>query len=291
MENPTAPSSERERLECEKLRAEMRKIEAETSEIGKRFWKRAGFWAAATPLLLLILGAAWSWFSGWFDLQQKFRDADNRMLAVQKEELTLGNSKLEDARTSLTNEIKQLRDEVLQEQKSLVSLTNENAKLQADLLKREAVIVSLNNTVSNIIAQSTNEHAVMEVKLRGALLSAQQSAERAEELRWRLLVADEQQLETIHLWDEANKRIFGGTSDAKRSDVYVQNNDSLLTNCGPMVGPIDADIERFNLVPLSLQLTNAGRFTRIIGMALNGVKYKRSSPAWEVRPDPVVTNK
>src|ERR1043165_4915016 len=60
---PLNHADEKARLECDKLRAEIKAI-------GKPLFKTAGFYSAFAPVALAILGLVFTWSTGWFDVQR-----------------------------------------------------------------------------------------------------------------------------------------------------------------------------------------------------------------------------
>ena len=73
-------SDEKARLECEKLKAEI-------NAINKPLIRTPGFYSALAPVALAILGLAFSWWSGWFDVQRTRISNGKTLLEAQTERL------------------------------------------------------------------------------------------------------------------------------------------------------------------------------------------------------------
>jgi hypothetical protein len=137
--------------------------------------------------------------------------------------------------------------------------------------------------MSNIMLQSTNEHAMMADQLRGALLSAQQNSERTEELRSRLLISAENQFEVVQLWNESNARSYGAATEIARREAFRINDESFLSHCAPMITNTASDIDHFRLGELALASTNKGRFVHVLGA---GFRDPRFPAWWQAPPSP-----
>ena len=74
-------AEEKARLECEKLRAEIKAI-------GKPLVRTPGFYSAFAPVALAILGLIFTWSSGWFDVQRTRINNEKTLLEVQNNRLS-----------------------------------------------------------------------------------------------------------------------------------------------------------------------------------------------------------
>lgn len=81
---------EKRRLECEKLRAEI-------AEVGQPLWKRAGYIASMSPILLAIVAFLSAWVTGYFDRQRQELGAEIEVLEGRRDELAARNAAIQEA--------------------------------------------------------------------------------------------------------------------------------------------------------------------------------------------------
>jgi hypothetical protein len=134
------PASVRTELELQKLKVEIKKIQAESQipvktqekldaeieDLRKPLWRKPPFYAAVTPVCLAIIGLIFTWSSGWFDAQQKRLDAQRTSLEFEVKQLDAQKKGQEWTATVLQKNIG-----ALQAEKD--SLSNQVATLQNDL--------------------------------------------------------------------------------------------------------------------------------------------------------------
>ncbi|HUF57547.1 MAG TPA: hypothetical protein VMM55_13410 [Thermohalobaculum sp.] len=72
---------EKRRLECEKLRAEI-------EETRQPFWKRPGYVASLSPLVIAGLAFFSAWITGYFDAERRELDAEVKELTARRAALT-----------------------------------------------------------------------------------------------------------------------------------------------------------------------------------------------------------
>jgi DNA repair exonuclease SbcCD ATPase subunit len=73
---PSTEQDQRKELECEKLRAEI-------ATIRRPFYKTSSFYVAIAPVMLALIGFGFTYGSGWFDVQRT--RVNNEKLVVQAE--------------------------------------------------------------------------------------------------------------------------------------------------------------------------------------------------------------
>src|ERR1039457_1804581 len=152
-EDPKSPpeplnyADEKARLECEKLKAEIKSIR-------NPIFRTPSFYSAIAPVVLAIVGLIFTWSSGWFDVQRTrinnektLLEAENNKLSVQKEALTTETSRLEASRIAL-NERK------IEEQQNIILLTNQLSQLQRQRDEKEDIIRTLNTQISKLTEQN-----------------------------------------------------------------------------------------------------------------------------------------
>ena len=136
---PESPSDVKQKLEAEKLRAE---IEA----IRRPFYKATAFYTSISPVVLALLGFWFTYNSGWFDTQRKSIEADKKLLTVEtiqlesrKKEQQGFIDQLKTDRTVLSNQIAQLNLDADALRLQLARLEQEKASLtnQIALLEKE----------------------------------------------------------------------------------------------------------------------------------------------------------
>jgi hypothetical protein len=81
---------EKRRLECEKLRAEI-------AEVGQPLWKRAGYIASLSPILLAAVAFFSAWVTGYFDRQRQDLATEVEALEVKRDELAARNAAIQEA--------------------------------------------------------------------------------------------------------------------------------------------------------------------------------------------------
>ena len=136
----TSAGDEKARLECEKLKAEI-------TAINKPLVKTPGFYSAIAPVALAILGLAFSWWSGWFDVQRTRISNEKTLLEAQTERLkmeqTTLEAKVQEQQTAFVKaegEIQTLKEREFFLTNQLVRLERESTELRSakDLLENEA---------------------------------------------------------------------------------------------------------------------------------------------------------
>jgi hypothetical protein len=135
----TSAGDEKARLECEKLKAEI-------TAINKPLVKTPGFYSAIAPVALAILGLAFSWWSGWFDVQQTRVSNEKTLLEAQTERLKMEQTTLEAKAqeqqatfVKAEGEIQTLKERESFLTNQLVRLERESSELRSakDLLENE----------------------------------------------------------------------------------------------------------------------------------------------------------
>ena len=129
-EPPSQPGSanhseERARLECEKLRAEIKAI-------GKPLHKTPGFYSAVAPVALALLGLIFTWSTGWFDVQRTRVNNDKTLLEAQTERLRMERTALETQTREQQARLTRAEDEMNRLKEREASLTNQVARLDRE---------------------------------------------------------------------------------------------------------------------------------------------------------------
>jgi DNA repair exonuclease SbcCD ATPase subunit len=135
----TSATDEKARLECEKLKAEI-------NAINKPLVRTPAFYSAIAPVALAILGLAFSWWSGWFDVQRTRIINEKTLLEAQTERLKMEQTTLEAkaqeqqaAFVKAEGEIQALKEREFFLTNQLVRLERERTELRSakDLLENE----------------------------------------------------------------------------------------------------------------------------------------------------------
>jgi hypothetical protein len=122
--HPERPNYEEEksRLECEKLKAEIKSI-------GKPLLKTPGFYTALAPVVLAILGLIFTWLTGWFDVQRTRVGNEKTLVEVQTERLKIQQSTLEAVAQEQQGRVAQVEAEITKLKEHEATLTNQVASL------------------------------------------------------------------------------------------------------------------------------------------------------------------
>lgn len=102
-------ASEKERLECAKLPAEIDHIKAP-------LWRIPAFYSALGPVLLAMLGLILTWRSGWFDAQKL-------SLEAKRETLEFEVAQLNDRKQAQEAVVAQLRQRIEDLTRELAGIT------------------------------------------------------------------------------------------------------------------------------------------------------------------------
>lgn len=85
---------EKHRLECEKLRAEIEQARLP-------LWKRSGYVASLSPIVIALVAFLSAWITGYFDTQKKILAADVENLTEKRDALGVENAGLQKRLTEL----------------------------------------------------------------------------------------------------------------------------------------------------------------------------------------------
>lgn len=137
---PPNHAEEKARLECEKLRAEIRSI-------GKPLFRTPGFYSAFAPVALAMLGLVFTWSTGWFDVQRTRVNNEKTLLEAQTERLKIEQTTLEGQARTQQERFASAEEEIgrLKERES--ALTNQIARLA----REKGELVSAKNLLENEI--------------------------------------------------------------------------------------------------------------------------------------------
>ncbi|MDB6026542.1 MAG: hypothetical protein JWM68_2765 [Verrucomicrobiales bacterium] len=138
-----------QRLECEKLAAQIRQIE-------KPFYHKVGFYAFACPVVLALFGLIFLWSSGWFDTKRK-------ALQVEQSKLTIQNQKLRQRADELADETRLLEEQNVAALRRIEETKKTLQKFELSLKKSRETSVSL---LSVMRSEGNAMHAVLSY-LRG----------------------------------------------------------------------------------------------------------------------------
>lgn len=118
-------TNEKARLECEKLKAEIETIR-------KPFYRTSSFYTAIAPILLAILGLAFSWSSGWFDVQLKQVNNEKVLVQAQTERLQIERTHLEEQTQKQQVHLSALENEIHRLKLDRSNLTNQMAEIKRE---------------------------------------------------------------------------------------------------------------------------------------------------------------
>lgn len=123
--NQATLTSEKARLECEKLKAEI-------DDIRKPVWHKTAFYSGVAPIALAVIGLVFTWGTGWFDVQRTRVSNDKTLLEAQTERLRADRSVLEaqarDQKVAFARAEQEI--EILRQRES--QLTNQVAQLHRE---------------------------------------------------------------------------------------------------------------------------------------------------------------
>lgn len=122
---PPNHAEEKARLECEKLRAEIKAI-------GKPLVKTPGFYSAFAPVALAILGLIFTWSTGWFDVQRTRVNNEKTLLEAQTERLKIERTTLEAQAREQQIKVTRAEQEIEKLRQRESYLTNQVAKLDRE---------------------------------------------------------------------------------------------------------------------------------------------------------------
>jgi len=122
---PPNHAEEKARLECEKLRAEIKAI-------GKPLVKTPGFYSAFAPVALAILGLIFTWSTGWFDVQRTRVNNEKTLLEAQTERLKTERTTLEAQAREQQSRFARAEEEIGKLRQRESYLTNQVARLDRE---------------------------------------------------------------------------------------------------------------------------------------------------------------
>lgn len=79
---------ETQKIELERKRLELEKMRVEIADASMAFWKRPGYLAGLSPLLIALAGVFTAWVTGYFDTQRAELANDIAALEIEKSSLT-----------------------------------------------------------------------------------------------------------------------------------------------------------------------------------------------------------
>lgn len=203
---PDTPSSDapvpRELSPREQL--ELAKLEVEIGLLNRPFWKQSAFYAAASTVLVPLLGALLAYGSGWFDLKQLelknekiLLEADTAKLEASKASLTDQTANLEKEKSALEKDKVELMSQLgdlmrsrAEQQAQVVVATNELRVLRNQISAKEDLIDRLNEKVSALTSQNAASQAIAK-QLESAEQGIKTLEQRQTELELRLAMAHE----------------------------------------------------------------------------------------------------
>ena len=142
------PPEEKARLECEKLKAEIKAI-------GKPLFKTPGFYSAFAPVMLAILGLVFTWSTGWFDVQRTRVSNEKTLLEAQTERLRTERTTLEFQAREQERRVAQAQGEINALKIRESQLTNQLAKLVRERDDLQEVKVFLESETKRLAGSDT----------------------------------------------------------------------------------------------------------------------------------------
>lgn len=152
---PPNHAEEKARLECEKLRAEIKAI-------AKPLVKTPGFYSAFAPVALAILGLIFTWSTGWFDVQRTRVSNEKTLLEAQTERLKTERTTLEAQAREQQVRVTHAEEEIEKLRQRESHLTNQVAKLDRDREELRLAKEFLENETKRLAGSNTKASQFLE---------------------------------------------------------------------------------------------------------------------------------
>lgn len=148
-------ATEKERLECEKLKAEINIIQ-------KPMLKTPAFYVAICPMVLAVLGLVFTWATGWFDVQRTRVANDKTLLESQTETLKTERTALDTQTREQKLQLAHSEEQITRLSQREANYTNQIATLSRE---REELIRAksfLENETKRLAGSDTNASQFLE---------------------------------------------------------------------------------------------------------------------------------
>lgn len=153
--DPANPAEEKARLECDKLRAEIKAI-------GKPLFKTPGFYSAFAPVALAILGLIFTWSTGWFDVQRTRVTNEKTLLEAQTERLKTERTTLEAQTREQQVRVAHAEQEIEKLRQRESYLTNQVARLDREREELRLAKEFLENETKRLAGSDTKASQFLE---------------------------------------------------------------------------------------------------------------------------------